>query len=85
MDKLERIVSVPACYIGRQTADQIATQIKTVAEEHAAQDYQLALQQFSAQLRIGVQDLLVRVPDEVLPIKLYHFEPWIRQGPKPHA
>ena len=22
---------------------------------------------------------------EVLPIKLYHFEPWIRQGPKPHA
>jgi len=22
---------------------------------------------------------------EVLPVKLYHFEPWIRQGPKPHA
>jgi soluble lytic murein transglycosylase-like protein len=22
---------------------------------------------------------------EVLPVKPYHFEPWIRQGPKPHA
>lgn len=58
MDKVEKILDIPACYINRETADLLAQRVHAIAEEQANTDYVQILRQMAP--RLGM------TPDEAI-------------------
>lgn len=52
MDKFEKILEIPACYIKREVADRIARLIHSIAEEQINADYIQALRQVAPYLKL---------------------------------
>lgn len=52
MDKFERILEVPACFITGEVADRLAQRIHEIAEEQANADYAQTLRQVAGYLNL---------------------------------
>ena len=60
VDKFERILHVPACYISRELATRMAERIRAIAEEQANVDYLDALRQMAPQLGLAPEDAVIQ-------------------------
>ena len=64
MDKFERILEVPACYISREVADRLSQRIQGIAEEQADADYEQRLRQMAPGLGMTPEEALEKHRDE---------------------
>ncbi len=64
MDKFERILEVPACYISREVADHLSQRIQGIAEEQADADYEQRLRQMAPGLGMTPEEALEKHRDE---------------------
>jgi len=60
VDKFERILEVPACYISRELATRVAELLREIAEEQANVDYMQALRQMASQLGLTPEDAVIQ-------------------------
>ena len=60
VDKFERILQVPACYISREHATRVAERLREIAEEQANVDYVQALRHMASQLGLTPEDAVMQ-------------------------
>ena len=60
MDKFERTLEVPACYISRELATRVAERLREIAEEQANVDYVQALRQMASQPGLTPEDAVIQ-------------------------
>jgi len=60
LDKVEKILEVPSCYINRELANLLAERIHAIAEEQANADYQQALRQMAPRLGMTADEAIDR-------------------------
>lgn len=63
MDKFEKIIDIPPCYISREASDKIASSIYSIAEEQANLDYRQALIQLAPQVGLTPEEAVNRFSD----------------------
>lgn len=60
VDKVERILEVPACYVSRETANLLAERVRAVADEQVNADYEQALREMAPRLNITPEEAINR-------------------------
>lgn len=58
MDKFEKIINIPACFITKETADKISRKISEIAFEKSLSDYKDALVHIANQLNLDSDELI---------------------------
>ena len=75
IDKVEKILEVPACYISREVANLLAVRIHAIAEEQSVADYVQVLSQMAPRLNM--------TPEEA--IRTYGGNAELRRGCEPKS
>lgn len=60
MDRFERIIEVPSCYINREVANRISLRINEIANEQGNRDYADALRRLAPTLNLSPEDAIRR-------------------------